>query len=83
MTEGLVAGGKAKEFVCHSTNKRFDCREQFTYKLSAIAATSLFIGLAVFATYYRFINHGGNVSSFPVLEFWCTIAMIGGGVVRC
>jgi hypothetical protein len=51
--------------------------------VSAIAASALFAGLACFATYYRFFyQHGGESFDFPWLEFWSTIAMIGGGVVR-
>jgi hypothetical protein len=57
------------------------CREQFAYKFSAIAATALFCGLAVFATYNRFFYHASDYDTFPWVEFWSTIAMIGGGVV--
>jgi hypothetical protein len=72
-----------KNILCWiSPDKWLVFREQITYKLSAIAATALFTGLAVFATYYRFFFHSGDYASFPYLEFWCTIAMIGGGVVR-
>lgn len=39
------------------------------------------MGLAVFATYYRFFYHSQDYTTFPVGEFWATIAMIGGGVV--
>ena len=58
------------------------CRDQLTYRFSAIAATALFVGLAAFATYYRFFYHTGDYATFPWAEFWATIAMIGGGVVR-
>jgi hypothetical protein len=42
----------------------------------------MFAGLAVFATYNRFFYHSSDYAVFPWLEFWGTIAMIGGGVVR-
>jgi hypothetical protein len=58
------------------------CRQQFLYKSSAIAASLMFAGLAIFATYNRFFYHSGDYATFPWLEFWGTIAMIGGGVVR-
>lgn len=47
-----------------------------------MAATAMFFGLAVFSTYYRFFFHSADYNGFPMIEFWSTIAMIGGGVVR-
>lgn len=54
-------------------------REQLMYRTSAIAASALFIGMAVAATYYRFFFHARG--TFPVTEFWCTLFFIGGGMV--
>lgn len=50
------------------------------YRTSAIAASALFIGMAVAATYYRFFFHARG--TFPITEFWCTLFFIGGGMVR-
>jgi hypothetical protein len=55
-------------------------REQLVYRSSAVAATALFGGLAFAATYYRFFFHSGG--TFPWLEFWSTLSMIFGGIVR-
>eukprot|EP00892_Ulva_mutabilis_P006968 jgi/Ulvmu1/4643/UM002_0374.1 len=54
-------------------------REQLMYRTSAIAASALFVGLAVAATYYRFFFHSQGM--FPITEFWCTLFFIGGGMV--
>lgn len=56
------------------------CREQLMYRTSAIAASALFIGMAVAATYYRFFFHARG--AFPLTEFWCSLLFIGGGMVR-
>lgn len=54
---------------------------QFTYQVSAIAATAGITSVGAIATYYRFWWHMADGSDFPVTEFACTLLLIAGGVV--
>lgn len=56
------------------------CRQQFTYQVSAIAATAGVSSLAILATYYKFSYMTGPDSPFPWLDMAGTLALVVGGV---
>ena len=58
------------------------CREQTTYKLAAIVASSGVTAMAISAVYFRFSWHMQNGSEFPMLEAAATLLLTFGGVVR-
>ena len=62
------------------TRALFECREQTTYKLSAIAASSLLMATAVTATWYRFAMHTGAADVSP-FEVALTLLLVLGGTV--
>lgn len=55
-------------------------RQQFTYQVSAIAATTGVSALAILATYYKFSYMTGPDSPFPWLDMAGTLALVVGGV---
>lgn len=58
------------------------CRQQLTYQMSAIAATTGVSALAVLATYYKFSHHmTGPDAAFPWADMAGTLALVFGGVV--
>ncbi len=56
-------------------------REAMTYKVSAIAATALFIFIAIVATYLRFEWHLEEEGDFPWDEMAATLLLVFGGMV--
>ena len=58
------------------------CREQMTYKVSAIAASVGVTALAIAAVYYRFSWHMRDGAEFPTIEAIATLLLTVGGVVR-
>jgi hypothetical protein len=56
-------------------------REQLTYKVAAIAASTGVGSLAIVATYLRFSRHMNPSGDLPVAEMACTLALIFGGAV--
>lgn len=59
------------------------CREQWIYKVSAIAASLGVTSLAVVAVYYRFAWHmDSSGGDFPWVEAAATLALTIGGAVR-
>eukprot|EP00775_Hariotina_reticulata_P001486 gene1486-1826_t len=57
-------------------------KQQLTYQISAIAATTGVSALAVLATYYKFSKHmTGPDMAFPWLDMAGTLALVIGGVV--
>lgn len=64
-----------------SASKRLQRRrQQFTYQVSAIAATTGVSALAILATYYKFSYMTGPDSPFPWLDMAGTLALVVGGV---
>lgn len=56
-------------------------RQQLTYQVSAIAATTGVSALAILATYYKFSMHmAGPDTPFPWLDMFGTLALVVGGV---
>jgi beta-carotene 3-hydroxylase len=56
-------------------------RQQITYQVSAIAATTGVSALAILATYYKFSRHmTGPDSPFPWLDMAGTLMLVVGGV---
>jgi beta-carotene 3-hydroxylase len=55
-------------------------RQQITYQVSAIAATTGVSALAVLATYYKFSLMTAPDSPFPWLDMGGTLALVIGGV---
>lgn len=56
------------------------CRQQLTYQVSAIAATTGVSALAILATYYKFSLMTAPDSPFPWLDMVGTLALVIGGV---
>ncbi|KAI7837698.1 hypothetical protein COHA_008491 [Chlorella ohadii] len=53
-------------------------REQVTYQLAAIAATTGITATAGFATYYRIMLHMADGQPFPYLDLACTLLLAAG-----
>ena len=64
------------------TKSANQCREQTVYKLSAIAASTAVIALAVAAVHYRFTWHMKQGHEFPTAEALATFCLTIGGIVR-
>jgi beta-carotene 3-hydroxylase len=56
-------------------------REQSSYQVAALAATTLIGALAVGATYVRFARHLDLGDPFPWLELASTLFLVFGGIV--
>ena len=56
-------------------------KHQNTYQFAAIAASSLILSTAIFATYYRISWHLTNGEPFPYTELGATLALAAGGMV--
>jgi hypothetical protein len=68
--------------ICHFLVFTIVCRQQLTYQISAIAATTGVSALAVLATYYKLCQHmTGPEMAFPWLDMAGTLALVFGGVV--
>ncbi len=57
-------------------------REQLTYRAAAIAASSSVVLGGVMATYWRFCLHADTDGGVPVGEYFATLALVFGGMVR-
>lgn len=60
--------------------KKQRAREAMTYQISAIAATALFIFIAIVATYLRFEWHLEEEGDFPWDEMAATLLLVFGGM---
>jgi beta-carotene 3-hydroxylase len=56
-------------------------RQQITYQVSAVAATTGVSALAILATYYKFRVMTGPDTPFPWLDMAGTLALVVGGVI--
>lgn len=56
-------------------------RQQITYQVSAVAATTGVSALAILATYYKFRVMTGPDAPFPWLDMAGTLALVVGGVI--
>jgi beta-carotene 3-hydroxylase len=56
-------------------------QQRATYQIAAIAASSLVVSLAIFATYYRISWHLNHGDEFPYEELASTLLLVMGGMV--